>query len=58
MEKMKIHRCPECNNYTLKDRCPKCMEKTINPHPARYSPLDPYGKYRRQFKRQIKPQNG
>ncbi len=47
---MKLKKCPKCKIYTLKDFCPKCGEKTINPHPPKYSPLDKWGKYRRILK--------
>lgn len=43
--------CTECRTYALHDGCPKCGAKTKSPHPARFSPQDPYGKYRRQLKR-------
>ncbi|MCG7853410.1 MAG: RNA-protein complex protein Nop10 [Methanosarcinaceae archaeon] len=35
----------------MEETCPKCSGKAINPRPARFSPLDPYGKYRRLAKR-------
>ena len=40
-----IRRCPKCGEYTLKDTC--CGSKTVTAHPAKYSPDDRYGKYRR-----------
>jgi len=33
--------------YTLKETCAHCGGKAGNPLPPRFSPLDPYGKYRR-----------
>ncbi|MGA9138827.1 MAG: RNA-protein complex protein Nop10 [Methanocella sp.] len=45
--KTKMKKCERCGTYTLKDTCP-CGGTPINPVPARYSPLDPYGKYRRR----------
>lgn len=39
--------CKNCKTYTLKEICPKCSEKTANPHPPSFSPQDKYGKYRR-----------
>ena len=39
-----IRKCPQCGKYTLKD---SCCSKTITAHPAKYSPDDRYGKYRR-----------
>ncbi len=45
--KTKMKKCGRCGTYTLKDTCP-CGGTPVNPVPARYSPLDPYGKYRRR----------
>ena len=47
----KIFKCPECNSYTLKEE--HCSAKTVNVNPARYSPEDKYGAYRRIYKKQI-----
>ncbi|MFH1210884.1 MAG: RNA-protein complex protein Nop10 [archaeon] len=47
-----ILRCSKCNAYTLKDKCPKCGEKTLTPKPARFSPEDKWGKWRRQAKKE------
>ncbi|HWH07789.1 MAG TPA: RNA-protein complex protein Nop10 [Candidatus Thermoplasmatota archaeon] len=38
------------HGYTLKDACPRCGAPTAKAGPAKYSPEDPYGKYRRQLK--------
>jgi H/ACA ribonucleoprotein complex subunit 3 len=46
----RIFKCPKCSTFTLKESCPKCNSKTENPKPARYSPQDKYGKYRRLAK--------
>jgi H/ACA ribonucleoprotein complex subunit 3 len=43
--------CPKDDGPTLEARCPTCGAATINPLPPRYSPEDPYGKYRRAMKR-------
>ena len=29
---MKLKRCKGCGKYTLKDKCPKCGEKTSDAH--------------------------
>ncbi|MCI5866782.1 MAG: RNA-protein complex protein Nop10 [Methanosphaera sp.] len=50
--KFQMRRCKVCNEYTLKDVCPRCDEKTGVIFPARYSPQDKYGKYRRMMKKQ------
>ena len=44
---MKMRKCEPCGTYTLKETCPKCGAKTINPGPPRYTPEDKYGKWRR-----------
>ncbi len=43
--------CRKCESYTLDKICNKCMEKTIIKRPARFSPQDHYGKYRRELKK-------
>ena len=29
---MKLKKCPECNTYTLQDKCPKCVKKVKEAH--------------------------
>ncbi|MHC1600046.1 MAG: RNA-protein complex protein Nop10 [Candidatus Methanospirareceae archaeon] len=48
--KSKIRKCEVCGEYTLKEICEKCGSVTKNPKPPRFSPKDPYGKYRRMMK--------
>ncbi|MEA1906818.1 MAG: RNA-protein complex protein Nop10 [Euryarchaeota archaeon] len=48
--KSKILRCTQCNRYTLEETCPVCDSATVNPRPARFSPEDRYGEYRRRMK--------
>lgn len=43
--------CRGCSEYTMEEKCPKCREKTFSPKPARYSPLDKWGKWRREAKK-------
>jgi H/ACA ribonucleoprotein complex subunit 3 len=43
----RIRRCPADNIYTLSLTCPQCGKPTAIAHPARFSPEDKYGKYRR-----------
>jgi len=50
---MKISKCEKCNIYTLKQECPKCKTKTISIKPAKFSPEDKYGKYRRKAKHEL-----
>ncbi|MCL2712639.1 MAG: RNA-protein complex protein Nop10 [Methanomassiliicoccaceae archaeon] len=42
-----MKKCPECGCYSLKDEC-TCGSKTTTPLPAKYSPDDRYGVYRRK----------
>jgi len=46
-----LQKCGACGRYTLKAICPACGHATGNPMPARYSPEDRYGVYRRKLKR-------
>jgi len=50
---MKIMKCPSCGTYTLKLSCGKCGAKTAHAQPAKYSPEDKYGKYRRMMKKEM-----
>lgn len=43
--------CAKCQDYTLKDTCPRCGGKAIQNTPAKFSPEDHYGEYRRKLKR-------
>jgi H/ACA ribonucleoprotein complex subunit 3 len=45
--------CKECAVYTLKEVCGRCGAQTVSPCPPRFSPLDPYGKYRRKLKMEV-----
>ncbi len=45
--KTEIFKCHNCSNYTLEKICRVCGSKTITPKPAKYSPEDKYGYYRR-----------
>ena len=49
---MKIRKCANCGAYTLKESCMRCGGKTFHVRPARFSPEDRYGKYRRMMKAQ------
>ncbi len=48
---MKILYCTKCKKFTLKETC-SCGEPTKHIKPAKYSPEDKYGKYRRIAKKQ------
>ena len=42
--------CPACNDYTLRDACPRCGGPAKPNRPAKFSPEDHYGEYRRRLK--------
>jgi H/ACA ribonucleoprotein complex subunit 3 len=44
--------CSNCQEYTLEENCPTCGQQTHTPEPARFSPQDPYGEYRRKLKKE------
>lgn len=44
-----ILKCVECGKYTLNEIC-SCGGKALSPIPAKYSPQDHYGEYRRKAK--------
>ncbi|RLF17065.1 MAG: RNA-protein complex protein Nop10 [Thermoprotei archaeon] len=47
-----LRKCTKCGEYTLRqDKCPYCGGPLRNPHPAKFSPEDRYGKYRRELKK-------
>lgn len=46
-----LHKCANCGRYTLRrDKCPYCGGELKAAHPAKFSPEDPYGEYRRKMK--------
>ncbi|MCI4354528.1 MAG: RNA-protein complex protein Nop10 [Thermoplasmata archaeon] len=49
MSETLLHVCRSCDRYTLAETCPKCHGATRSPHPARFSPQDRYGAYRRRL---------
>ena len=56
--KGKIRKCVVCGAYTLRqDKCPYCGGPVKSPHPARFSPEDKYGKYRRILKFKLAKEN-
>ena len=50
--KVEILHCKTCSIFTLKKECPTCNKKTLSTKPAKYSPEDKYGHYRRMQKQQ------
>jgi len=53
MVTVNMKKCPVCGEYTLDDKCRACGEKTMIPKPAKFSPEDRYGRYRRMMKEKI-----
>lgn len=43
--------CTACHEYTLQDVCPRCGAAAKPNRPAKFSPEDHYGEYRRRLKR-------
>ncbi|HEC94689.1 MAG TPA: RNA-protein complex protein Nop10 [Thermoplasmatales archaeon] len=46
-----IRYCTKCGVYTLQEKCRKCGNDTVVKKPARFSPQDHYGVYRRALKK-------
>lgn len=46
-----LKRCTKCQEYTLQDTCPRCGAAAKPNRPAKFSPEDQYGEYRRKLKR-------
>jgi H/ACA ribonucleoprotein complex subunit 3 len=57
MSQTSMRRCRSCFGYTLQEVCPVCGSTTGTPHPARFSPTDRYGKYRRALMAEARSQN-
>lgn len=45
-----IMKCPKCGKYSMQEKCPRCTSITERTGPAKWSPEDLYGKYRREAK--------
>ncbi|MDD3856664.1 MAG: RNA-protein complex protein Nop10 [Methanoculleus sp.] len=52
----RIRRCLHDRRYTLSDICPVCGRPSRPAHPARFSPEDRYGIYRRAVRRWNTPE--
>ena len=46
--------CAKCQDYTMQETCPRCGGKAVANAPAKYSPEDRYGEYRRKLKKMDK----
>jgi len=53
-----ILKCEKCGQYTMQSICPNCNGKAVSVKPAKWSPEDPYGVYRREAKKEILKQRG
>lgn len=42
-----MRKCPKCGRYSTETVCQDCGSQTVIAHPAKFSPDDKYGKYRR-----------
>lgn len=51
MSNVLLKRCTSCKEYTLQETCPRCGAKAKPNRPAKFSPEDNYGDYRRKLKR-------
>lgn len=49
-----LMKCAQCSGYTLRAACPKCGAATVMAMPAKYSPEDRYGEYRRRLKKELR----
>ena len=45
--------CSKCDKFTLKENC-TCKNKTFSTKPARFSPEDKYGKWKKIYKKEKK----
>ena len=52
-----ILKCGKCRAYTMIERC-SCGGKAITVKPAKYSPEDKYGAYRRKAQRKELEEKG
>lgn len=49
-----LRKCGSCRGYTMRETCPKCEGTTFMSMPAKYSPDDRYGEYRRRLKKELR----
>ncbi|MCL2607486.1 MAG: hypothetical protein FWD92_02870 [Methanomassiliicoccaceae archaeon] len=52
-----MRKCSACGDYSLKDIC-GCGSPAVTPLPAKYSPDDRYGEYRRRSIKEEYGENG
>lgn len=51
MSSVLLKRCTACKEYTLREACPRCGAKATPNRPAKFSPEDNFGAYRRKLKK-------
>ena len=51
MASVLLKRCTGCREYTLQETCPRCGAKAKPNRPAKFSPEDNFGEYRRRLKK-------
>lgn len=51
MSNVLLKRCTSCKEYTLQEACPRCGAKAKPNRPAKFSPEDNFGEYRRRLKK-------
>ncbi|MCF7866268.1 RNA-protein complex protein Nop10 [Candidatus Woesearchaeota archaeon] len=51
-----ILKCESCNSYGLSDVC-SCGSRRVTVKPAKFSPEDKYGRYRREYKKNVEDNN-
>ncbi|MHA2407310.1 MAG: nucleolar RNA-binding Nop10p family protein [Candidatus Ranarchaeia archaeon] len=50
----RLYRCVKCHHYSFsKEKCPICKGLMESAHPAKFSPEDKYGKYRRALRMKV-----
>jgi H/ACA ribonucleoprotein complex subunit 3 len=54
---MRLRKCAECGIYTMKEKCASGHD-AIMPKPAKFSPEDAYGDYRRKAKESALKERG
>ncbi|MDR0523219.1 MAG: RNA-protein complex protein Nop10 [Candidatus Methanoplasma sp.] len=54
----RMRRCCSCSRYTLGEACPLCGSRAVEPAPAKFSPEDRYGEYRRKAVLEEHGENG
>ena len=47
-----ILKCTKCGTYTLKEKCPECGSKCVEPKPPKFSPDDKYADLKRKAKKE------